>query len=538
MSTFRYLLQIGLASGVLLASSCNSLVDVKPRFNIPTAEALATATDLEAAVNGAFVSLQATGSLGVAMRLVPEIITDNVQLNDQAQRNGQQLYFGAYQRNLFATADNVWRDGYSAIERANNVIYAIQNGNVRLIDQNYLQNRSRFMGEALFVRGIMHFELVRLYGHQYGYHSDDEQSGVIIRTTPTADRVGLPRNTVNEVYKRVIEDLRMAIDSLPEDYNPSIHPTSYGGRVGGRATKDAAKAYLAKVYFQMATPAANLEALSLINQVMGSTPGGAGSKYWNPAVDQINSRDDNFFFKSGNNAAAQTIFQIVNTYNPATNELSSTAGGFLNAYISASLDPTDPSAAPFPVYVTSQQWSSKYFPDAGFKRQLLYSRKFPGSQYYIFKFLRKIAQPATINIPIIRGAEMLLTRAELLAYQGQTDNALADLNAVRLAGGLTALVGNPSLDDLIKSIAKERIIELAYEGDRFFDFKRRNQLDATLYTPGAHDSEVLQPGGYSSSQQPTGTDRIYPTLRWDAKESLLQIPDAEVFSNATVKRNL
>ena len=534
MSTVRNSVKVWVLSGALIASSCNSLVDIKPRFNIPTAEALATATDLEAAVNGAYGSMQATGGLGVAMRLVPELISDNVQINDQAYRNGQQLYFGAYQRNLFNTADNIWRDGYTAIERANNVISAIDNGFVKLIDNNYLRNRARLKAEALFIRGIMHFELVRLYGHQYGVRSDDPQSGVIIRNTPTADRVGLPRNTVTEVYRQVTSDLSQAIDSLPVDYDASIHPTSYGGRVGGRATQDAAKGYLAKVYFQMATPATNDSALNLINEVMGMTPG-SPTKYWNPSQDIIRSRDDNFFYKQGNMAAAQTIFQIVNTFNPVTNELSSSSGSFLNAYLSASLDPTEPTNAPFPVYVASQEFVTRFGGSlGGTQRQQLYIPKNPGAQYYIFKFLRRSGQPAAINIPIIRGAEMLLTRAEIYAYKGQNDAALADLNAVRTSVGRQPAAINLSQDDLIRAIAFERQMELAFEGDRFFDFKRRNRIDATLFSPGAHDSEVLYSGVRGGRRDGI---RLFPELRWDDNPSLLQIPDAEVFSNAQIKSN-
>ena len=527
MTSIRTFLKISFCSAVLTASACNALIDVQPRFNIPTAEALATATDLEAAVNGAYSAIQAAGGLGVAMRLVPEIISDNIQLNEAATRNGQQLYYGAFQRNLFGAADNIWRDGYTAIERANNVISAIDKGYVKLIDNNYLQNRSRLRGEALFIRGIMHFELVRLYGHQFGHNSDAEQSGVIIRTTPTADRVGLPRSTVTQVYAQVVKDLTEAVASLPVGYDGAIHPTSYGGRVGGRATKDAARAYLAKVYFQMGTPTANALAANLIDSVMGDAPG-LPIKYWNPAQDYIRSRDDNFFYKSGNNAAAQTIFQIVNTYNPATNELSSTAGGFLNAYLSASLDPTEPDNAPFPVYLASTDFT-KSLSAWGVKRSLLYLRKSPGTNYYVFKFLRRAGQPATINIPIIRGADLLLMRAEINAYNNNLDGAKADVNAVRAAAELLP-IDNMDQTALIKEIAKERRIELGFEGDRFFDFKRRNMLDRNTFGPGIIEPEEIGPGG-------SGSGRIYTRLRWDSPLTLLQIPDAEVFSNAQVRRN-
>ncbi len=74
--------------------------------------------------------------------------------------------------------------------------------------------RARILGEAYFIRGVMHFELVRLYGHQYGHESTAPNSGIVLRTSPTmdiktpADIADAHRATVEEVYQQVISDVK------------------------------------------------------------------------------------------------------------------------------------------------------------------------------------------------------------------------------------------------------------------------------------------------------------------------------------------
>lgn len=86
----------------------------------------------------------------------------------------------------------------------------------------------------------MIFEMLRIWGHQYGHKTDNSQPGVIIRTAPTRGTAGLAigRSTVEDCYTQVISDLK-ASENLLSD-----------AKRDGYATKSAAQAYLARVYFQ------------------------------------------------------------------------------------------------------------------------------------------------------------------------------------------------------------------------------------------------------------------------------------------------
>ena len=77
-----------------------------------------------------------------------------------------------------------------------------------------------------------------------------------------------------------------------------------------------------------------------------------------------------------------------------------------------------------------------------------------------------------LNIPIIRLAELLLTRSWLRFKSNDLGGATADLNVVRNRAGIGDLPGAITADDIVN----ERIKEMFMEGDRT-DFLRAAHLD-------------------------------------------------------------
>ena len=79
----------------------------------------------------------------------------------------------------------------------------------------------------------------------------------------------------------------------------------------------------------------------------------------------------------------------------------------------------------------------------------------------------------TVYSNAFRLAEAYLNRAEAYAELGNTEKALADINALRdhrmKAGTPQLTVGN---DEIVATVRKERRCELAFEGFRWFDLRR------------------------------------------------------------------
>src|SRR4029079_13483724 len=113
-----------------------------------------------------------------------------------------------------AEASRLWISGYEAINMANTVLESLD-----IVTD--AAEKSQYEGEALFVRGAMHFELVRYYALPWGATAANNQPGIVIKTAATKNieeaSVSIPRNTVAEVYTQVITDLTAAVAKLPEE---------------------------------------------------------------------------------------------------------------------------------------------------------------------------------------------------------------------------------------------------------------------------------------------------------------------------------
>ncbi|BBD46389.1 RagB/SusD domain protein [Petrimonas sp. IBARAKI] len=120
-------------------------------------------------------------------------------------------------------AQNGWTNFYSAIRNANLIIKNVPNG-VILSEAD----KSRYVGEAKFLRALSYFHLVRSWG------------AVPLRTEENSSENNLARSSVEEVYALIVSDLLAAENDLP-DMAP----------VAGRVSKWAAKTLLADVYFYL-----------------------------------------------------------------------------------------------------------------------------------------------------------------------------------------------------------------------------------------------------------------------------------------------
>src|SRR5699024_4886508 len=99
------------------------------------------------------------------------------------------------------------------------------------------EDRDIVLGESHFVRGMLYFELARVYSKPWGYTSDNSHNAVPVRFTPVEgvpDFENLPRSSLNEVYAQVEQDLTAAASLLPD----------LGVRDDRRATRYAALGYL------------------------------------------------------------------------------------------------------------------------------------------------------------------------------------------------------------------------------------------------------------------------------------------------------
>jgi len=361
-----------------------------------------------------------------------------------------------------AYVQSVWASMYDAINRANSVL-----DHVPEIDMDTTL-RKRIVGEAKFLRATHYFNLVRMFG------------GVPIKVHETAglDSLAIARNSAQEVYALIEQDLKDAIAVLPP-------AKSYTGPDLGRASRGAAKTLLAKVYLQRAgtgvgTAADWANALAMAKQVQSDGD-------YSLVADYKTLFD--FFGGTVNERNSEVIFAVENVRAPG-----------LGGRISSHMAPT--ATAPFLGASTNGSFEAEsiWFHTfrADDKRRdgtfiftwnkagtnVTWNEAQTASQAYASetpfprKFLDVLMTGTGAEEPnyiILRYAEVLLMIAESAneVASGPTPEAYAAVNAVRARAGIPNMTPGLSHDLFRDSVFNERRWELSLEGPNgYFDSQR------------------------------------------------------------------
>ena len=341
------------------------------------------------------------------------------------------------------TANNVyyWVDGYRLINRANLVIEgvtkAVENGTIsKAIGDDYI-------GQAKFLRAITHFELVNFFARPYNHSAGASHEGIPYRETGVDTQAEIDtdiakgRNTVAEVYQKVIADLNEAENLIT---NTSLT----------KASKNAAIAFKTRVYLHMR------DWNNVINE--GKKLDGKYTLEANPGTPFLNSYNN-----------TESIFSILQaeTLNPGVNAaLASQYKRRLLVCISPIIwrDPewlVDDKRR----YENSTDPAAMVFTSSGRK----YTNKYKDDVNY------------TDAAPVIRYAEIVLNMAEAYGRTGDLVNGLKMLNSVRdraLASPSTqSYTAFADATSLVGAILKERRIEFLMEGRRWSDIHRLQKDD-------------------------------------------------------------
>ena len=408
--------------------SCTKELNIEPKQNISSETALSTPEDVQNALIGAY-SVVGSGSLyGTNLVFLADLYAGNSYLDWTGTFN---TYRDVANKSLTSTngeATRTWIAAYRAINIANTVIGALD----KVTDADM---KKRIEGEALFIRGMMHFELARFYAQPFENGTPNTQLGVPIllkSIKSTADvQLNLPRNTVAEVYVQVEKDLKDAVAKLPISNS-------------NRATTYSALAFLSRVYLQEQKYA---EARDAANAVIQS-----GKFTFSTSLEAP--------FRIKN--SGEGIFEI--QQDEQTN--AGTANDGLATFYSSLPGIGRADARVNIAFANSFQATDKR------RTELIYSGTGDKPGLYTIKWSDFYG-----NIPIARLTEMYLTRAESNVRLGTVvgDSPANDLNKLRARAGLLPIL-LPTATDVLA----EREKELAFEGFRLHDYKRTKRTLGTF----------------------------------------------------------
>jgi tetratricopeptide (TPR) repeat protein len=311
---------------------------------------------------------------------------------------------------------DIWLNAYEVNNQANIILE-----NLDVVED--AATRDRMEGETKFLRGLMYFDLARLFGFPYAAGQQNTQPAVpiVLEAVTDASQVESPeRNSVEDVYAQAVSDLMDAYDLLPD--NNEVFADKY-----------AAQALLARVYLQQGNYSAAKDAADDVLRNSGHMLTADFASAFN---NDGNSTEDIFAWQ----ITAQDGENDMNTF-WAGSDFGGRPG---NPDVSIN-------TVHFDIYDDTDDQRGTFFYDTGDGTA---TTKWQGE---------------FSNIPFLRLAEMHLIRAEANFREGTSTGLApeAEINTLRARSGAAALSGIT-----LQDILDERRRELSFEGFRLHDIKR------------------------------------------------------------------
>ncbi|TAM96019.1 MAG: RagB/SusD family nutrient uptake outer membrane protein [Chitinophagaceae bacterium] len=492
---FLGLLSKGLIGSSLFLAGCSKLLNVTNPDNVTPSNFWKTANDAEAnitAIYGIFLG-QAGWSCAnnwYNRRVAQLYRGDDIGITHDVPDWWSLAQFTTTDGS--STAQGLWALDYQAIFFANQAIQNIPNINM---DATL---RSQYIGEAKFFRAFYYFDLLTNF-----------LNIPLITTVPQdSNQYSQPQAQPSDVWKQIESDLTDAIASLPATYNTADI---------GRITKGAALGYLGKSYLYQ----------QMWQQASGTFQQLISSNTYAllPNFADVFGLNNNFSSESLLEIAyADTTYQGQPMQTPRNYEEGpSQAGGWYECYPNQFLFNEMTKEKTVDNKLDPRIYTTIIFPGSNL---LYYGQTYQqlfgsGATQLSWAKYNNCEQGQPLNhysgkhTRLLRYADVLLMHAEALNNQNQTQAAIPFVNQVRNRAQLSNLSMLMTQSGLNSEIEHQRIIELADEGNRFYDLLRWGTIQENLLAHSAIGAANFVKG----------------------KNEYLPIPSTEMQTNTKVKQN-
>ena len=412
-------------------TACSDQLELEPQSELSQDAFFMTESDFELAINGAYSALRNEYNDIV---LFADIHSDNTVPQSSGSITTRREF-----NDFNIAVDNSeilnrWNDSYLTIARANAILDRIPEAD---IDASV---KDRITGEALFIRGLVYFNLVRIYG----------SVPLVIQEIPADEALQFAQSPVADIYAQIVVDLTMAAGLLP---------TNHTAANLGKATNISANAILGKVYLTLQNYPQAIATLENVNNLEGSE------------VDLL--ADYAAVFDIANELNQEILFALRWT-NDGVN------GNAFNFNYTQILQPSNTGTADL----------LAAFEANDIRRDLTLNTEAKPDDILVFKFGTAESGRGESDWPVIRYADVLLMLAEAMNEEGYAADgeAFTLLNRIRVRAGLNELTSAelPDQNSFRLAIEQERRVELASEGHRWFDLVRTDRF-----------LEVLTPKGFT-----------------------------------------
>ncbi len=446
----------------LILAGCQDFLEFAPESEKPAEKFFIDESDAEAAIYAAYGIVSHWDLYGGQAHLAAfSVPSDNsIAFGFGPLFAFEQFYYSVTDGRINA----IWRNRYQAINLSNQLISNLPGISMSESKKILLE------AEARFLRALHYAILVRAYG-----------SVPIVTSVPVGPESNI-REPKEAVYDLIEEDLQFAADHLPD---------SWDEQNTGRATKWAAKAFLAKAHLYQAEWQ---EVKSLTDEIINNsghrlyTDRGDSSFYYLFRVEQEHNVESLFEAQSNGIEGDPNGISSGRQYGQVVGPI---PWGWGNVV------PTDDLAQAFDAAGDSIRKSVTIFyaGDVTLDGDTINKNEDAVPTVKPARYFGKAYVPINVNpdaphwlrvaeqnVRLMRFAEVLLMNAEAAHYTG--GDVATPLNKIRARVGLEP-IANPTLDD----IYRERRLELATEQDRFFDLIRTGRA-----------AEILGPFGFEAGK--------------------------------------
>lgn len=449
---------------VVVLQSCKKYLDIQPRDKFIEQMIFSDLAGASKALNGVYIHI-ASGSLygnNLTMGAI-DIMGQYYNTGSQHNKRFFQLY-DYTQESVLSTMESIWTNAYVGIVNLNKFIENLEKYK-GIVPANI---ESIMKGEAIGLRAMLHFDMLRIFGPRYSTADSTSPSIPYYKRTSTTVA---PILAANEAMDSIVADLLLAEQLLQND--PIITGGINTGESGDgyeffrnrnqRLNYFAVKGLQARVYMYRGAQAAAL----------------AASKY-------VIENADAFFpwitasAIMSDNINPNRVFSTEVLFGAFSSNLYATHNNLFSADLqdNSILAPLD---ARLKTLFENNENDYRYNP--------LWKLPTTNKSYRTFFKYADIADKSRASrflIPLIRKSEMYYIAAEC---EPDAATAIGYLNTVRFNRGLVAL---PNTVNKHTELQKEYQKEFIGEGQLFFYYKRRNVT--TIPNPTATSGNVTLSG--------------------------------------------
>ncbi len=504
MKNLNYIYILGLI--LMTFSSCSDL-DVVPQDQLTTGSIGNSSDGIYNVANGNYALLKDGAEFNGIVDDNNAYLRQYFQMTDFAsddivcgQKTEDPLYFSFTYTHSPNQSNSrfFWYISYKVINGANTVIQFLED------KANLTEEETQILGENYFLRSFINFNLVRFYAKGYNQGDPSSNLGIILRRS-TSESGEKARATVQETYEIIVQDALESIDLMNSP------------RGKGFASKEAAYALLSRVYLFMEDYDKCIE-------------------YSDKVIDsgkfslETNESYPSYFANALN--GNETIWAVAHSTSDSRGKFGSIASMI---YSDGNSGWGEEFASEGYRNLLSPNDLRRTYIDTVFKDDGNIQTKNGLPMYFIKKFSFQDGDPNLSSPVMFRLAEMYLNKAESYAHKNNMNEALNNVNEIRINRGLSdaQITSVPAGKSLLDVVLQERRLELAFEGHRYYDLIRnKRSIDRTYW--GYH-IKGLTIGGIDLSTLPSGYDNLI--IKWDDPRNLYFIPIDEIIANTLCIQN-